>query len=83
MVDRPFEDVRPAGPIVDIDSSSSEEDQIVSQEHQKIIEQAENWYEEVSDEKKKKEMMIGYIDGITDETFPRSKAKRLVEQAGL
>lgn len=82
-MNRPLDDVRPIGPIVDSDNSDDQEDQELSEEHEKIIEQAKNWYQQVSNERKKKKMMIEYIDGITDKTFSRSKAKRLVEEAGL
>jgi hypothetical protein len=87
--DRPLKDKRPLGPVLqqnnqseDEDGNSSEKDNLTRVERN-IIEQAENWYKEISREEKKRKMMINYIDGITDDEFGRRKAREMVKNAGL
>jgi hypothetical protein len=93
MVNRPLEDFRPIGPIFDglesdeklsaDDLMDESDDDSMSQRDRAIMEQAENWYENISSEETKRKMMVEYINGITDDSVPRTRAIEMVEEAGL
>lgn len=89
MVNRPLKDKRIIGPL--FGSDDDEQYESVSEDSQDthdedlspIVEQAENWYRSISDERKKKKMMVQYIYGITDDTISKAEAERIVERSGL
>jgi len=79
---RPLSDKRPVGPVIG-SSDENEEQRTLSKREKNIVEQAENWYQSITEERVKRKMMINYIDGITDDSFSRSKARKIVKRAGL
>jgi len=84
---RPLEDIRPlidsSSDATDISATQTESDDKLTDEQKAIVEQAENWYRNITKKEVKKKMMIEYINGITDDNVPRSKAVKMVEEAGL
>lgn len=84
---RPLEDIRPlvnsSSDTDDVSVSQNPEDDELTNEQKAIIEQAENWYRNITKKEVKKKMMVEYINGITDDNVPRSKAVKMVEEAGL
>lgn len=83
MVERPLEDIRPIGPIVSDDDSDDESDESLEDSESAIVEQAESWFQSISDESKKRKMMVEYIYGITDEDITRQDAEEIVSNSGL
>lgn len=84
MVNRPLEDVRPVGPLVDLDSSknsSEHSDEDSSSEDDPILETAENWYESIAKEKNKRKMMKNYFRSVTD--LDESEIEQKLDKAGL
>lgn len=87
MTKRPLKDIRPIGPLVQ--PNRFEQQEVSSEEideesnESKLVEQAENWYESISDEGTKRKMMIEYINGITDDSVSRSDAEKIVSNSGI
>jgi len=84
---RPLEDIRPlidsSSSATDVSVTQTESDDELTNEQKAIVEQAETWYRNITKKEVKKKMMVEYINGITDDNVPRSKAVEMVEEAGL
>lgn len=94
MVKRPLKDIRPIGPLVGDKESSTHEQPSVSvdnlpEEDQRdevtrnLIEQAENWFEGITQEGMKRKMMINYLDGVTDDDVSNERIRSMVDEAQL
>lgn len=94
MVKRPLKDIRPIGPLVGDEDSSTHEQRSVSVENlpaeeqrdgvtENLVEQAENWFEGITQEGMKRKMMVNYLDGITDDDVSNERIRSMVDEAGF
>jgi len=94
MVNRPLKDIRPIGPLVGDEESSTHEQPSVSvdnlpEEEQRdevtenLVEQAENWFSSITQQGMKRKMMINYLDGITDDDVSMERIHSMVDKAEI
>lgn len=84
MVNRPLEDRRPIGPLINIDTQSETVEQtetVNKSTDDPILETAENWYQSISKEQNKRKMMKNYLMSVTDLSEQEVNSK--LDQAGL
>lgn len=84
MVNRPLEDRRPVGPLINIDTESETVEQTETVEKSTddpILETAENWYQSISKEQNKRKMMKNYLMSVTD--LSEQEVENKLEEAGL
>jgi len=79
---RPLSDVRPIGPFLSADDVPSDNSPLTRQEN-KILEHADTWYDKITEEGVKRKMMRNYIDGITDDDFPKQRIEKMLNKADL
>lgn len=88
---RPLKNKRPLGPLIQLSKSASgtsadssfedvEEDNGDAIDDP-ILQQAENWYEQISKEQNKRKMMKNYFKSMTD--LPESEIDDKLDRAGL
>jgi len=95
MVNRPLKDIRPIGPLVgDEESSTHEQQSSVSVDNlpkeeqrdevtENLVEQAENWFSSITQQGMKRKMMINYLDGITDDDVSMERIHSMVDKAEI
>lgn len=86
MVKRPLKDRRPLGPVLDLedeDSSAPRPSREATDQtsDDPILEQAEEWYKQISKEKNKRKMMRNYLRSVTN--LDDSEIKRRLDEANL
>lgn len=79
MVDRPLENIRPVGPFISTDSSSSNQNS--DGDKDPLLETAEKWYQSISREQNKRKMMKNYLTSTTNLTEDEIDTK--LNEAGL
>lgn len=80
MVNRPFDDRRPLGPFIASDDDDTSE---LDGEDKAIAQQAESWFESISDEKIKRKYMRNYLIGITDDDFSEERIDSILDEMGI
>jgi len=91
-VKRPLKDIRPIGPLVGNGDGSTHKEGSISVDDlppdeqrdevtQNIVQQAENWFESITEEGMKRKMMINYLDGITDNDVSNERIRSMVDKA--
>lgn len=87
MVKRPLKSKRPIGPlkrpIGPLFSESDLRDANLTEEESKVMEQAQEWFNSISNEHVKRKYMKNYLSGITDDSFSERRIERMLDEVGL
>lgn len=85
---RPLKNKRPIGPFFSTDeeysqSEVAEENATTSeaQHDDPVLQQAEDWWQGINDERNKRKMMTNYLKSVTD--LPDSEVEDMIDEAGL